>query len=486
MSFLRRARRAGFVLLVASVLAAAYLVLSPSAQASPLVGFNDISVGMGTLTPAQAAQLQAQAGATIDRVPLHWDAIEPTRGTLRLGTHDQIYAEDLARGVRPLFILMFAPSWTWASGTQCTAAPCRFPPGPNNLTDWRGIVTTLVKRYPQMAGLEIWNEPNLQQYWSPGPQPEYYAKLVAEAKAAVRTAASTVPIIAGSLSNYAGPDKASAMHYRTFLDRAYAAGLGSNLDGLSFHPYPGDVDLWRTFSVLSTVRELQLKWHDTSPLWITEVGQTTTGGAENLAISEPEQGAVLRKIIQLAKAMPNVKAIVVHSLVEGTYAPEGDPERGYGVLRPDLTPKPAYCAIAAENGAAYTCPAGVAPAVVDAAQERRWDAQVLLQAAADAGLTYRNLRGGYTGLDAAAIHALEPRIAATPAGLQDLAGPGADPSRVYVQVIDADQVLLCNASRADKTYCILHKNGAYWRYGALAQPIWLTGQTLWFNNIQVW
>ena len=49
-----------------------------------------------------------------------------------------------------------------------------------------------------------------------------------------------------------------------------------------------------------------------------------------------------------------------------------------------------------------------------------------------------------------------------------LPGPAADPSRIAVYVLGTgadERLLVCNTSKADRSYCIYTAYGKYWRYG---------------------
>jgi hypothetical protein len=75
---------------------------------------------------------------------------------------------------------------------------------------------------------EIWNEPNLIQFWKPSPNASEYAVLLREAVAAIRSADPSAQISSGGLSRF---DEA-------FLSRAVDPGLAANLTALGVHPYP--------------------------------------------------------------------------------------------------------------------------------------------------------------------------------------------------------------------------------------------------------
>jgi hypothetical protein len=89
------------------------------------------------------------------------------------------------------------------------------------------------------------------------------------------------------------------------------------------------------------------------PLWVTETG-LSTGGYDRYAFSPANQAAGVTAQYRAFAAMPDVKAVMFHTLLK----PDGGPasrDAGYAVLNPDRTPKPAYCALGALRGA-NACP----------------------------------------------------------------------------------------------------------------------------------
>src|SRR3954451_8533903 len=81
-----------------------------------LFGFNDNAVRAGQLSAPADAGLAARAGANLTRVTFDWRYAEPSPRQYDLSAYDAIYRASLAKGIRPLWIVMFAPRWAWAPG----------------------------------------------------------------------------------------------------------------------------------------------------------------------------------------------------------------------------------------------------------------------------------------------------------------------------------------------------------------------------------
>src|SRR5205085_9175985 len=113
-------------------------------------------------------------------------------------------------------------------------------------------------------------------------------------------------------------------------------------------------DLWRVFEVLTETRDVRDANNDNVPLWITEMGMTTTGTFLD-TVSENDQAVILDKYMHEFGSVGDVRALIFHTLVD-TSSDTTLGESGYGAVHFDLTPKPAFCRIAALRGSGYACP----------------------------------------------------------------------------------------------------------------------------------
>ena len=331
---------------------------APAPERELLFGFNDNSVAAQMTTPAQDADLNARVGANVVRLTFDWRFAEPQKDDYRFGLYDDIYRESLARGVRPLFIVLFAPSWALDPSTPCNqwAADCRLPPSRANDPELAQVAALLADRYPQAAGIEVWNEPNQNHFWKSGPDPARYAEMLRAVYPAVKAVDPAMPVAGASLSD--NPDGRFGIPPREYLRALYQAGVKGNMDAISIHPYshvPGLLD--KTFADVRATR--QAYGDSETPLWVTETGVTTSGQNSDwpdIWLSTPaEQATKLVALYRKLSAMPDVEALMIHTLVE----PRGDvltnPYLGFGVLDPELEPKPAYCALALERGRPDPC-----------------------------------------------------------------------------------------------------------------------------------
>ena len=434
------------------------LSATPASAKARWFGFSDNATLTQDLTPAQDAALLSSAGANSARIDVDWTWVERVPGKLDLSLYDPIYQAWIDRGIHPLLSVMGSPHWAWPPWTFCLGADaCHVPPDRSKDAAWAHFVGAVAQRYPLAAGIEIWNEPNTRAFFSTGVDPARYTELLAGARQAVKSVAPTMPVLGGALAPIMS-DKTSASSYglRPFLRAMYSAGARGLMDGISIHPYPQNRPDGRVYEAIDAALETRDDAGDAVPLWLTEVGASTTGG-----YSEHQQAAVLGDLVPRLLRRPDVAGVYLDTLAD-TGGSRADPETGYGVVRPDGSLKPAFCAIAR----ALRQPARCATGRVARAAVADWNAQERLQAASESALEHRRRTGSYAGLSTAELHAIDPALAATPPVLGRSPGVAARPRQVAVFPVAGtpDGVRLCNASTTGRSYCVTIVHGGPWRY----------------------
>jgi hypothetical protein len=209
-----------------------------------------------------------------------------------------------------------------------------------------------------MGGVEVWNEPNMHHFWKPGPDPDLYMDMVREARAAVKSVSSKIPVAGGSVAN-TGTTNATQMSLMDFTRAIYREGAKSSIDALSIHPYPNSLDTGRITRNLDQVRAVFREFGDSGkPIWATEIGFSSKGSGAQFFVTERQQADALVAAYRTLRAQPDVKVALFHTLVEpvSKWYPDPADSRdqlvGFGITRQDLSPKPAFCALAAARGAA--------------------------------------------------------------------------------------------------------------------------------------
>lgn len=434
------------LVILAMVLA---LDVAPSRADAPWFGYNDNTTLRQQFTPERDAELLAAAGANSMRIDVDWKWVEHSRGSLDLSLYDPIYKAMIDRGIRPLLSVMGSPKWAWRRWTLCfPAAECHVPPDRIYDADWARFVSEVARRYPLAAGIEIWNEPNLALFFHPAPDPQRYTELLRVAYAAVKRVAPGMPVIGGALAPAMAGEGTQVMELRRFLRTMYMSGARGVMDGISVHPYPNGRGQAGVYDAIDATIETRDSARDTVPLWLTEVGASTSGGYSTTA-----QAIVLSDLVTRLQRRPGVRGVYLHTLADPQEQGFGI-EDGFGVLYSSGTPKPAFCAIGRLFGTA-DCPAPVAGPRTSA----RWAAQEQLQVAAEAALAWRRVSGAYVGFVSAA----------DPADVHAEPGPGADPTRIAVLAVTGQPTALrlCNTSADTRSYCLTIVPGGPWRFTSL-------------------
>ena len=321
---------------------------------APLFGFNDNAVRAGRIGAEANAQLTQRAGANITRLTFDWRWVEPQRGNRRFQAYDDIYRAMRARGIRPLLILMFAPSWALDPAVGCNqwAQDCRYPPAREHYPAWRSIAAELARRYPDAAGIEVWNEPNSSIFWRSGPDPARYTELLAETYRAVKAVAPTMPVVSGGLAD-ARNVPGIGISLASFLKGMYLNGAAPFMDGIGIHPYPYTLDSGpgsRLQQNMKTYRYVRDYFGDKGkPFWATEIGLSSSNATPSLRLTDEQQATGLLSAYRALAGMADVRAVVVHELLQSGGDP-GQVNSGWGVVRPDLTPRRAFCVLARERG----------------------------------------------------------------------------------------------------------------------------------------
>ncbi len=177
---------------------------------------------------------------------------------------DRVYDRLLSLGVRPVVELSFMPRALASDPAATVFAYRAIVSPPSDYGRWAGLVralaTHLVERYglAEVAGwgFEVWNEPNLEVFWS-GSRAEYF-RLYDEAAAALKSVDPQLMV--------GGPATAAAGWIGDFA--THLVESQAPLDFLATHTY-GNVPL----DVAATAAEAGLS---PRPVWWTEWGVSPT------------------------------------------------------------------------------------------------------------------------------------------------------------------------------------------------------------------
>ncbi|MCE5310850.1 MAG: cellulase family glycosylhydrolase [Acidobacteriales bacterium] len=207
------------------------LLAAVSAYAAAPFATDGVGVNIHFTDPRPGEmEMLAAGGFRWVRMDFHWASIEKEKGVYDFSAYEQLLAALKPHGIRALFILDYTnkfydddlPPHT-EEGRQAFA---RF-------------AAAAVKHFQDKGILwEMWNEPNIKQFWKPAPNAEDYSKLALVVGKAIRAAAPR--------ERYIGP--ATSRIDMPFLEACFKAGLLKYWDAVSVHPY-------RRFDPESTAEE---------------------------------------------------------------------------------------------------------------------------------------------------------------------------------------------------------------------------------------
>ena len=165
--------------------------------------------------------LIADAGFKFIRMDLTWEAIEREKGTYEFENsgYDALTKACAKRGIRLLYILDYSNRLYESDRSVRTRR------GREAFADFAEAAAS---RYAGQGILwEIWNEPNIEQFWRPQPSAEDYCDLVEATAPHVREADRTGLVVAPATSQI--PFE--------WLEACFKRGLLKWIDALTVHPY---------------------------------------------------------------------------------------------------------------------------------------------------------------------------------------------------------------------------------------------------------
>jgi hypothetical protein len=276
----------------------------------------------------------AAGGFAFIRDEIYWDEVETVPGVFHFPARFDRFVG--AAGTARLGVLAILDYGNALYGDG------RFAP-PRDPGAFGRFCGAAARHYGDAVGAwEIWNEANLARYWQPAADPAAYARLVLACGRALRGVRRDAHVVLGGT---AGIDLG-------FLEATLRAGAGAVLDAVAVHPYrypdPPEHPVLRQArsraEEYAAIREaLRRAGAGHLDLWVTEVGYPTVRGPRG--VDEWRQAAYLAREVLLGCAH-GVRRVAVFNFKD---VPGNDPrnvEQHHGVVRGDLSAKPAYDVLA--------------------------------------------------------------------------------------------------------------------------------------------
>ncbi|MBN1851959.1 MAG: hypothetical protein JW829_04515 [Pirellulales bacterium] len=164
-------------------------------------------------------EMLAAGGFRWVRMDFTWSATERERGWYDFSAYERLLAVLEPQKIRVLFILDYSNKLYEADQSVATEA------GREAYARWAGAAAAHFKGRGILW--EIWNEPNIPNFWKPKPNVQDYTALALAASQAIRDAATEEAIIGPATSTVDLP----------FLEGCFRAGLLQWWDAVSIHPY---------------------------------------------------------------------------------------------------------------------------------------------------------------------------------------------------------------------------------------------------------
>jgi len=269
--------------------------------------------------------LIAEAGFRFIRMDFGWGSIEREKGVydFQKSGYDALTEGCLKRGIKPLYILdysnkLYEPEHSVRT-EEGRKAFARFAEAAAKRYSGKGIFW------------EVWNEPNLKQFWNPQPGIEDYCALVEATAPGVKKADPSCTFIAPATSGI--PFE--------WLEECFKKGLLKWIDALSVHPYrPQPPET--VIKDYARLREL-IKQYDPKgkPIISGEWGYSQINW-DKTPLTEENQAQYLVRMFIINMFQDIGVSIWYDWKNDGTDPNER--EHNFGTMTHDLKPKPPYIA----------------------------------------------------------------------------------------------------------------------------------------------
>jgi polysaccharide biosynthesis protein PslG len=322
------------------LLAALFLTLSPT-SAPPVTAtpYDPYGVGFGAdeLLPQTPRALELAAQANIDwvRLGIYWQAVEPNPGQYDFAADDALVASARANQLNVLAILAYSTPWSTSAPDNPPVNLTHYPP--RDYREWADYVATVVSRYKgDIHYWEVWNEPDLAEFWS-GTAAQY-ASLLALTYSTIKQIDPTATVVLGGQAFVDWPDHPASQFLSQILEDVDHPAA-AHFDIAAFHYYLPPEQAPRQFERFkSTLAEFGI---GDRPIWVTEAGLPNWGVVPG---GNPESGCEAQAL-WLDRTLPALVDLRAERVFWFQLDENPDAPSGFGLLGPDLTPRPAYAAL---------------------------------------------------------------------------------------------------------------------------------------------
>lgn len=284
-------------LVLALVLAT--LTLTAPAQAQKIkpgfFGMHDGAIGSGSVPGVKLGSIRLWDSGTA------WRQIETAPAVYDWSTVDS--AVDTARnaGLRPMLVLGQTPRF-WAEDPMAPGAYGDGASSMPNIDAWKRYVSAAAKRYGNQVDYQIWNEPNVINYWTGSVS--QMAKLTATASQKITKAAGRkATVVAPAMPLRLGMQQKWYKKY--WSAKVGGKSMASFVDVVSANLYPlADQGPEASMKLLKFAKRTLPRAARSKPIWNTEINYGLLGGPTAKEIPDAKQAAFVARTLVLNAASP--------------------------------------------------------------------------------------------------------------------------------------------------------------------------------------
>ncbi|NNN20989.1 MAG: hypothetical protein HKL80_03190 [Acidimicrobiales bacterium] len=291
----------------------------------------DLSIFPEFLSRAEVVSLlnlAISAGVQIISTDANWSYLEPNLGQFKWQNLDELVSLVTARGLQVKIQIIGFPDWARDQGKPTESVePWLLPESTPELLKWSQFVTTLTTRYStKVSFYEIWNEPNIESFAQPFPDPAIYARLLETSYMAIRSVNQSSQVMFAGLSRNDIGYLTSTYQY---INQEFPATASSDhhfFDILGVHPYCANrspevnspqYDYQDSFGTMNENFLGMVEMHDVMAAngegskleYISEFGYTTVAGQGFPTVSEQTRALYLTQSFEVARQLKYVVAL---------------------------------------------------------------------------------------------------------------------------------------------------------------------------------
>jgi polysaccharide biosynthesis protein PslG len=337
--------------------------------AGPATGTQGLQYGFAAelagTAPAPAVNAVKAAGFGWVKQQVRWDGLQPSPGAAPgWGNLDSAVSAAQGAGLKVMFSTVAAPAWAAAPGSH-------FPKNPSDAAAFFGAMAAHFKG--RVQAYEIWNEENFATEVGAGQiNAGNYVELLKAVYPAIKAADPAAIVVTGAPTPTGVNDPNIAFRDLTYLQQMYAYqngavkpffdALGAHNEpfgnqpeeDVAHHSAPGySTDPSFFFRQVEDYRNLMVQNGDGAKgIWETEIGYDSNPLAPASysyaqSITEQQQADWTVRLFSYAKQnYPWMGTMFIWNLNYQAVVGQGDEKWGFGYLRGDYTPRPAYTALA--------------------------------------------------------------------------------------------------------------------------------------------